>query len=131
MDLFEAIARRHSYRGPFADAPVPRDDLRKIVEAGIRAPSAVNKQVTRFVIVDDPKLPADIAPVSDQGEALGRQVMEAATAEEVRQQLPGQEVLPMYQALFVLRVFTPGLKAAAESPPAVEPPPAAALEEAK
>ena len=26
MDLFEAISRRHSYRGPFLDRPVPRED---------------------------------------------------------------------------------------------------------
>ncbi len=56
MDVFEAIRRRHSYRGPFTDAPVPREDLRKIVEAGIRAPSGKNEQTTSFVIVDDPAL---------------------------------------------------------------------------
>ena len=37
MDVFEAIARRYSYRGAFTDQPVPRDDLRKIVQAGIQA----------------------------------------------------------------------------------------------
>ena len=55
MDLFEAIARRYSYRGAFSDAPVLRKDLEKIVQAGIHAPSACNAQVATFVIVDDPK----------------------------------------------------------------------------
>jgi nitroreductase len=53
MDLFEAIAARHSYRGAFTDAPVPRDDLKKIVGAGLAAPSGCNAQTTTFVIVDD------------------------------------------------------------------------------
>lgn len=63
MDVFEAMAKRHSYRGPFTDAPVPREDLRKIVQAGIRAPSGKNEQVVSFVIVDDPELLGQIAAV--------------------------------------------------------------------
>jgi len=66
MDLFDAIAKRYSYRGPFTDAPVPREDLRKIVEAGIHAPSAVNGQVAQFVIVDDADLLAQIAAIIDR-----------------------------------------------------------------
>ena len=54
MDLFDAVAKRYSYRGDFTDAPVPREDLLKIVLAGIRAPSGKNEQTTSFVIVDDP-----------------------------------------------------------------------------
>ncbi len=49
MELFEAIAKRYSYRGPFSDAPVPREDLRKIVQAGIQAPSGKNEQVISFL----------------------------------------------------------------------------------
>lgn len=56
MDVFEAIEKRHSYRGRFKDTPVLREHLRKIVEAGIRAPSGKNAQSTSFVIVDDPQL---------------------------------------------------------------------------
>ncbi|MGA2066122.1 MAG: nitroreductase family protein [Thermoguttaceae bacterium] len=66
MDLFEAIARRYSYRGPFTAAPVPREDLRRIVEAGIRAPSAKNEQTTSFVIVDDPGTLARVAAMLDR-----------------------------------------------------------------
>ncbi|HUU69369.1 MAG TPA: nitroreductase family protein [Planctomycetota bacterium] len=53
MDLFEAIAKRHSYRGDYRNQPVPREDLQKIVQAGIVAPSGCNAQSTTFVIVDD------------------------------------------------------------------------------
>ena len=56
MDVFEAIARRHSYRGAFAPRAVPRADLERIVGAGIRAPSGYNGQSTSFVIVDDPAI---------------------------------------------------------------------------
>lgn len=55
MDVFEAIDRRHSYRGAFTGKPVPREDLRRIVQAGIQAPSGMNRQTTAFVIVDDPE----------------------------------------------------------------------------
>ncbi|MGO8751101.1 MAG: nitroreductase family protein [Thermoguttaceae bacterium] len=66
MDLFEAFAARFSYRGPFTPTPVPRSDLRKIVLAGIQAPSGCNAQVVSFVIVDDPELLAQIAAIVDR-----------------------------------------------------------------
>ena len=55
MDLFETIEKRHSYRGGFTEQPVPREDLQKIVQTGLDAPSGCNAQTTRFVIIDDPK----------------------------------------------------------------------------
>ncbi len=66
MDLFEAITQRHSYRGEFTDAPVPREHLLRIVQAGIRAPSAKNEQTTSFAIVDDPMLLQEIASLLDR-----------------------------------------------------------------
>lgn len=56
MDLFEAIKKRHCYRGDFNDRVVRREDLLKIVQAGLDAPSGKNAQTTRFVIIDDPSL---------------------------------------------------------------------------
>ena len=53
MDLFEAIKKRHSYRKDFEDTKIPKEDLIKIVQAGIDAPSGCNAQSTSFVIVDD------------------------------------------------------------------------------
>ena len=60
MDLFEAIAQRYSHRGTFTDAPVPREDLTKIVEAGLKAPSGCNAQTTTFVIADDEEVMAKV-----------------------------------------------------------------------
>jgi nitroreductase len=56
MDVFEAIAHRHSYRDEFSDRPMPRENLIKIVRAGLQAPSGKNAQTTTFVIVDNPEL---------------------------------------------------------------------------
>lgn len=56
MDVFVAIAKRYSYRGDFLDRPVPREDLVRIVRAGIQAPSGKNEQTTSFVIVEDAEL---------------------------------------------------------------------------
>ncbi len=61
MDVFEAIAKRHSYRGPFRDQSVPRADLQQIVQAGLQAPSGKNAQTTGFVIVDDSELVGQIS----------------------------------------------------------------------
>jgi len=56
MNTFEAIKNRHSYRGTYKNTPVPREDLRKILEAGLAAPSGCNKQTTSLIALDDPAL---------------------------------------------------------------------------
>lgn len=56
MNVLEAIFGRHSYRGVFRPDPVPREDLRTIMEAGLAAPSGCNKQTTSLIAVDDPEL---------------------------------------------------------------------------
>ena len=61
MDVFDAINKRHSYRGPYRDQDISRDDLEHIVRAALKAPSGRNMQTTQFVIVNDPGLLKDIA----------------------------------------------------------------------
>lgn len=56
MDTFMAIEKRHSYRGEFKKAKVPGEHLRRIIHAGIAAPSGCNAQTTFFIIVDDDRL---------------------------------------------------------------------------
>ena len=63
MNVFEAIDNRHSYRGTFTGTPVPREDLKKIVGAGLEAPSGCNKQTTTFVVVDDPETLAKVGEI--------------------------------------------------------------------
>ena len=63
MEFFETVFSRYSHRTPFLDRPVPEADVRRIIEAGIQAPSGQNCQTTSFVAVTDPELRAAIADV--------------------------------------------------------------------
>lgn len=63
MELSSVISMRGSYRGEFKPVAVPRDDLQKIVQAGIQAPSGKNEQVTSFIIVDTPELRSKISAI--------------------------------------------------------------------
>lgn len=60
MELFEAITARCSYRGRYLPEPVSREDLQRIMEAGLAAPSGCNKQTTGLIAVDDPAVLAQI-----------------------------------------------------------------------
>ena len=70
MDIFQAMQKRHSYRGPFTDGPVNADDLRKIVSSGLIAPSGCNAQTTEFVIVDDQQIVAQINKMHESNKAM-------------------------------------------------------------
>ncbi|MCR5793870.1 MAG: nitroreductase family protein, partial [Solobacterium sp.] len=63
MNVTDAILARHSYRGRYKDIPVPREDLVRIMEAGLAAPSGCNKQTTSLIAVDDPEVLAKIRSV--------------------------------------------------------------------
>lgn len=56
MDALHALMNRRSYRGKYKDTPVPREDLRRILEAGLAAPSGCNKQTVSLIAVDNPAL---------------------------------------------------------------------------
>ena len=79
MEFFETVNSRHSYRGAFTDTSVPQADLVSIVEAGIKAPSAVNWQTTSFVIVN-----------------------ESDVLERIKALAPGSKVLATCQAIIVV-----------------------------
>jgi nitroreductase len=70
MDLFEAIEKRQSYRAGFKDQPVSRDDLSKIVEAALKAPSGKNGQTTNFVIIDDQQILENIRQMHETNKAM-------------------------------------------------------------
>ena len=60
IDLSEAINTARSLRRLKPD-PVPDDIIRKVVEAGMKAPSGSNLQTYRFLVVTDPEKRAAIA----------------------------------------------------------------------
>lgn len=64
MDLFEAINKRRSIR-KYLDTPVAREDLEKIVAAGVEAPSGCNLQLRQYIIVDDPAVMDQLRPASN------------------------------------------------------------------
>ena len=92
-DTLDVIARRYSCRS-YQDRPVPVDVLAKIAEAGLRAPSAKNRQPWRLIVVTDPSVLAEI-------EQSGLDAIRAADEEEfARVQARGG--LLMYKAPAVI-----------------------------
>ena len=67
MDLFDAIKGRKSIRR-FKQTPVPEGDIKKILDAGMRAPSANNTQPWSFLVIKDKAL------LSKMAEAVRQQV---------------------------------------------------------
>ncbi len=65
MNVLEAIHNRHSYRGKYKEVSVPKEDLIKIMQAGLDAPSGCNQQTTSLIAIDDPKVLAEIQKVID------------------------------------------------------------------
>lgn len=51
--VIDAIKQRRSIRA-YQRKPIPRDILNAVIEAGNEAPSAMNSQPWRFVVVEDP-----------------------------------------------------------------------------
>ena len=67
MDIFEAIKTRATYRGPYRDVEIPKEDLDKIVQAAIDAPSGCNKQTTYFIIVNDKETMKKLSQIVSKG----------------------------------------------------------------
>jgi len=53
--VIEAIKKRRSIRS-YESKPIPKDLINTIIEAGNEAPSAMNSQPWRFVVVEDKKI---------------------------------------------------------------------------
>jgi nitroreductase len=53
MDLFEAIEKRYSHKERFLPDAVPLADLEKIAAAGLAAPTGMNSQCVKLVILPD------------------------------------------------------------------------------
>ena len=61
MKTFDAINKRYSFRGSYQNTNIPREDLKKILEAGLAAPSGCNTQTTSLIALDDPELIGSIS----------------------------------------------------------------------
>ncbi len=54
MDFHDVVQRRRSIRS-FLPREISEEKLRRVIEVGLRAPSAKNRQPWRFVVVRDPE----------------------------------------------------------------------------
>ena len=84
MDIYEAIEKRRTVR--VFKKGATEEQLRRIIVAGSRAPSAGNRQSWEFVVVDDPKIIAQLGEIKyrlnrkftpDEGETQ-KEIEEAA-----------------------------------------------------
>src|SRR5919199_366997 len=73
MGRLDAIRRRHTTNGPLLPDPVSEEHQRLLMEVAGRAPSQLNSQPWRFVIVERrrsgmlfDKLPAPLRPFTNQ-----------------------------------------------------------------
>lgn len=67
MDFKEVIAKRRMVRN-YAPDPVPHDALERIVDAGLKAPSAGYSQGLGFVVVTEPEIRQAIAVIAEEEE---------------------------------------------------------------
>ena len=95
MDALDAINKRYSFRGTYKNMPVPREDLKKIIEAGIAAPSGCNKQTTAFVGLDDPKLVNSIMDIAKKNGYAGDNAIAGICI--LTQKTPGYDDVYFYQ----------------------------------
>ena len=56
MELFEAISTTRAMRRLDPERPVSDEDLRTVIEAGLRGPSGGNSQPVRWIVVRDPEI---------------------------------------------------------------------------
>jgi nitroreductase len=102
MDVYEAIKTRRSVRA-FENMDVPEDVLTRLMEAARLAPSASNRQETRFVVVRDPETRMKLAVAARNQKFVGEApVVLACCAETDGHKMPcGQPCYPIDVAIAV------------------------------
>ncbi len=69
MDFFEVIAKRHSVR-KYADKPVEKELLDRIIAAAQTAPSSKNTRSSAFMVIEDKDTIAAVSEMRDRGSAF-------------------------------------------------------------
>lgn len=82
MDLLDAIRRRKTTNGAFLPDPVSEDHQRLLIEAASRAPSQLNSQPWRFVLIEERATIDAIAAIS--GESMTEALAEGTFFERYR-----------------------------------------------
>lgn len=82
MDLYEAIRKRHTTNGAFADRAIDPAHKRTILELAARAPSHFNSQPWRFVVVEDAERRRALGQIA--GESMRRLMEEGRFWQQYR-----------------------------------------------
>jgi nitroreductase len=77
MNLFEAIKTRYSHKEKFLPNPIPLEHLEKIADAGLQAPTGMNTQCVKLIILPDRQA---IQPLCDVAPTDGMLTAPAAIA---------------------------------------------------
>lgn len=67
LKLIDAIRTRRSIRIYHKDRPVTEEQLALIIEAGLRAPSSMNRHTTRFLIIEDREMLTALGALREKG----------------------------------------------------------------
>ena len=102
MDIIDVIKERRSVRS-YADKPVEREKLERLLEAARLAPSASNRQEWRFVVVTDEQRRKALVAAAANQEFVGRApVVIAACAEtDAHVMRCGQQCYPIDVAIAI------------------------------
>jgi nitroreductase len=77
MDFFEAVEKRYSHKENFLPVAVPLNDLERIAKAGLAAPTGMNSQCVRLVILSNKEA---VKPLAEIAPTLGMLTAPAAIA---------------------------------------------------
>ena len=66
MEFLDVVRRRKTTNGPFRPDPVREEHQRLLMEVAGRAPSQLNSQPWRFVVVDDRAVIDQVADISGE-----------------------------------------------------------------
>jgi len=90
MDAVTAILTRRSIRN-YTSRPVPEELVQLLVTAGMSAPSAFNERSTEFVVVNDPKVMAEISQTNPASMQLKRASVAIVVAgHQGKEKFPGK-----------------------------------------
>ncbi|WP_405291020.1 nitroreductase family protein [Methanobrevibacter sp.] len=71
MEFIDVLLKRRSTR-KFNDNPITKDELDKILKAGLLAPSSMNRKPISFLVVERQETLAELAQAKDHGAELLR-----------------------------------------------------------
>lgn len=87
--VLENIATRTSIR-KYQDKPVEKEKIKKLLEAAMAAPSAMNKQPWHFIVVTDKNILASIAKANHNSEMAAHAPLAIVVCGDTDKSIPGR-----------------------------------------